>query len=275
MGRLFAWLLRIKRWPVQLASTIVMNSYFFAGTLKAIPCWGMNCYACPAAVFSCPIGTIQHFSVLHRIPVYVLGVLGVAGALGGRWSCGWFCPFGFLQDLMHKIKAPKWRLRTGKAGWLRYVFLVVLVIIVPYLTLEPWFTKLCPVGTLQGAIPQMLLRPELREQIGWFYWLKIAILLVFLAWMALTKRPFCRYVCPLGAIWSPFNKVSTVRLAVDQGRCTRCLRCRQVCPVDIDVFESPNASQCIRCLACIPECPQDAILLSSAAAHRAQGAPAS
>ena len=263
MNRLFAWLLRIRRWPVQLFSAIALNSYVLADPLKAIPCWGMNCYACPVASFSCPIGTLQHFSGLRQIPFYALGVLSLAGAIAGRWSCGWLCPFGFFQDLMYKIKVPKWRLRTGKAGWLRYAFLIGLVFIIPYLTGEPWFTKLCPVGTLQGGIPQVLLRPELAAQTGWFYWLKIGILLFFLAWMVLTKRPFCRYVCPLGAFWSPFNRVSAVKLSVDQGKCTRCNRCQAVCPVDIGIYESPNADQCIRCLACISECPQNAIALDA------------
>jgi len=263
MSRLISWLLRIRRWPVQLISSLWINSYFFANTFKAIPCWGMNCYACPVAIYSCPIGALQHFAILHKIPFYVLGVLGLAGSLGGRMSCGWLCPFGFFQDLLYKIKVPKWPLRVGKAGWLRYVFLVVLVFIVPYLTLEPWFSKLCPIGTLQGGIPVVLTTPDLRSQIGWLYFIKIVILVLFLAWMLVTKRPFCRYVCPMGAFWSPFNRVSMVRLGVDQSRCTQCDRCRQVCPVNISIYEDPNADQCIRCLECIPACPQDAIYIST------------
>jgi ferredoxin-type protein NapH len=263
MKRLFVLLLRVKRWPVQLVSALLMNSYVFANTLKAIPCWGMNCYACPVAAFSCPIGTLQHFVIIRQVPFYLLGVLGLAGALGGRWSCGWFCPFGFLQDLMYKIPVPKWRTSAkGAIKWLRYGFLIILAIIIPFLTLEPWFSKLCPVGTLQGGIPQVILRPELRELIGPFYWLKIGILIAFLAWMTVTKRPFCRYVCPLGAVWSPFNRLSALRLHVDQQACIECSRCKEVCPVDIAVHEDDNAPECIRCLACIGACPTTAISLA-------------
>lgn len=259
MKALFAWLARVRRWPIQLASAIAMNSYFFADTLKAIPCWGLNCYACPAAVFSCPIGALQHFAITRQIPFYVLGILGIAGALGGRWSCGWFCPFGFIQDLAYKLNTPKLSIKTGRLGWLRYAILIVLVFAIPYVTLEPWFSKLCPMGMLEGGIPQILLRPELRPQIGWFYWLKLAILLTTFIAMLTIKRPFCRLICPLGAIWSPFNKVSAVSLQVDHHTCTQCGRCKQVCPVDISVYDAPNTDACIRCLACVNACPHDAV----------------
>lgn len=259
MNGLVAWLLRVRRWPIQLLSALGMNSYFLADPLKALPCWGLNCYACPAAAFSCPIGTLQHFVIVRQFPAYVLGVLGLAGSIAGRWSCGWLCPFGFLQDLLYRLKVPKLRLRTGWWGKLRYAVLALLVVVVAYVTLEPWFCKLCPQGALEGAIPQVLLHPELRESIGWFYWLKIAILAGFLGWMAVTKRPFCRFFCPLGAIWSPFNRISLVQLRVDLPSCRGCDRCREVCPTDISVYDDPNSDQCIRCLACVKACPHEVI----------------
>lgn len=255
--RLTNWLLRVRREWVQLISALAINSYFFSGTLKAIPCWGFNCYACPAASFACPIGSLQHFVILRQFPFYVLGVIGLAGALWGRLSCGWMCPFGFIQDLLHKIPLPKWRM--GKARWLPYAFLFVLAIIIPFLTYEPWFCKLCPAGMLEGGIPVVLTQPLLREGIGWLYYLKFVILVVFLGWMMVTKRPFCRYVCPLGAIWSPFNRASAIKLTVDQEHCTHCDRCRKGCPVDIGIYEDPNAEQCIRCLQCMKACPQQVI----------------
>jgi polyferredoxin len=142
---------------------------------------------------------------------------------------------------------------------LPYAFLVILVFIIPYITLEPWFSKLCPAGTLEAGIPQVLLQPALRAQIGWLYFLKLAILAVFLVWMVFMKRPFCRYVCPLGAIWSPFNRVSMVQLDVEQEGCVQCGQCREVCPVDISVYDAPNTDQCIRCLACVEACPHHVV----------------
>ena len=330
MTRLVSYLLRIPRWPVQLASSLVLNSYITQEVTRGVPCLALNCYSCPAAAFACPIGTLQHMAVrmglalswgdplgvLQALPVYVLGILGLAGALIGRGACGWLCPFGFLQELLFKLRArlvrrlrrasfenspllaaglrpaanagrhtprehgraayfsatgcaprvgnssateEKARIRLPRLGWLRYAILVILVLLVPFLTGEPWFSRLCPAGALEAGIPQALLNDYVRAQIGWFFGLKLVILAVFLVWMAFTRRPFCRFICPLGAIWSPFNRVSAVRLVVDAGSCIRCNACQQVCPVDIAIHQAPDSAQCIRCLECVRHCPQGAI----------------
>jgi len=239
---------------VQAFSALVMNSYFTQNVTKGVPCLGLNCYACPTAAFACPIGALQNMSVRHKFPFYVLGVLGLAGIVIGRASCGWFCPFGWLQDLLYKIHLPKLRL-ANRFNWTRYIILVGLVFIIPFVTGEPWFSKLCPQGTLEGAIPVILLSPDLRSLVGWMYWLKISILVTFLGWMTVTKRPFCRWVCPLGALWSPFNPISAFRLEVNTSACIHCNRCQEVCPTDIQIYENPNSGACIRCLACVDECP--------------------
>jgi len=265
MTRFIRLLLTAKRRWVQAASFLIMNSFFLQSVGKSVPCLGMNCYACPAAIFACPIGTLQHFAIIRQVPLYTLGLLGVVGALVGRLACGWLCPFGWLQELMYGLrKSLRWRERTvsHRLGWLRYAFLVLLVGIVPFLTLEPWFSKLCPVGTLEGGIPIIATNADLRAMIGPLFAVKILILLGFLVWMTVTRRPFCRFVCPLGAIWSPFNRASTLRLSVDQQACTRCDLCRSVCPVDIRVYEDPASSSCIRCAECVKICPESAIRLT-------------
>ena len=185
-------------------------------------------------------------SLYQELVIPLLVILVLILVLGRGW-CSWLCPFGLLQELMYKLPLPKWRL-PARLGWLRYVFLVILVFVIPYITLEPWFCKLCPQGTLEGGIPQILLHPQLRPLLGWLFALKIVILLAFLAWMAVTRRPFCRWVCPLGAVWSPFNSLSAVRLEVDRETCIECNRCQQVCPVDIRIYENADAVECVRCL---------------------------
>jgi len=263
MSRFMTWLLTSRRRWVQATAFLVMNSYFFQN-LKAVPCPGMNCYACPASIFACPIGTLQHFAVLRQIPFYLLGVLSLIGVTVGRLACGWACPFGWLQELMHglgaRLSLKPWKM-SGRWSWLRYAFLIILAVLIPILTLEPWFSKLCPVGTLQGGIPLILSNAELRGQAGALFLVKLCILVAFLVWMMRTKRPFCRFVCPLGAIWSPFNRLSTLRLVVDEAHCTQCEACRRVCPVDIAIYENAASTQCIRCMECIKACPEAAIRL--------------
>ena len=263
MSYFVSFLLTARRRWVQVVSFLVMNS-FVLQALKAVPCLGMNCYACPGAIFACPIGTLQHFAVIRQIPFYTLGVLGLVGTLVGRLACGWLCPFGWLQELMYGLQRrlhwPSWWV-SDRFGWLRYLFLIVLVGVVPLLTLEPWFSKLCPVGTIEAGIPLVLTNATLRAQAGSLFVVKVAILLGFLVWMLSSKRPFCRLVCPLGAIWAPFNRFSALRLTVDKSRCAQCHACRDACPVDINIHEDPDSTRCIRCMECIKACPEAAVRL--------------
>jgi ferredoxin-type protein NapH len=259
--RFWLWLAQ-RRTAVQIGSTLILNSYVTQRLTKGIPCPALNCYACPAAAFACPIGSIQHFVGRRKVPLYVLGAVGLVGALIGRASCGWFCPFGWFQELVYKLPTPKLRL-PNRFNWTRYIILAVLVVVMPLITRETWFCKLCPAGTLEAGIPVVLLDAAVRHLVGTFYWIKLGILAAFLAWMSTTRRPFCRWVCPLGALWSPLNPVSSFQLEVDQNTCIRCDRCQTACPVDIRVYADPTSGACIRCLECVPACPVNCISVTS------------
>jgi ferredoxin-type protein NapH len=293
---------------VQIASLVLTNSWFTREVTKGLPCLALNCYACPLAVTACPIGSIQYFVGIRQIPLYVLGVVGLAGALGGRFACGWLCPFGWLQEQIYRLPVRKWapKPRTRARWWVlvlvslpyaagvwaiqrytapatlplglylvagfvlygllgasRRFALIGLVVLLPFYTREPWFTKLCPAGMLEAGIPQVLIEPGLRDLVGPFYWLKLAILVLFLAWMAVTRRPFCRWICPLGTLWSPFNRASTLQMAVNQESCTRCDRCQKVCPVDIRIYEDANSQACVRCMQCVNECPVSCVRIET------------
>ena len=252
----------------QVLCAALTNSYLYSlvsktiylGRLKGFCVPALNCYACPLAVFACPIGTIQHFVAhgAYYITLYTIGILGIVGAMVGRMACGWVCPFGFLQDLSFKIRSRKFSL----PGWLtygKYASLAILVIIIPLVTKQPWFCKLCPAGGLEGAVPMLILEPSLRELLGGMFVLKVLIVVFFLAAMVAIKRPFCRAACPLGAIFSFFNRVSIFRLSVDQVKCTKCNKCYHVCPTDIKVYEDPDDADCIRCLDCKEVCSEGAV----------------
>jgi polyferredoxin len=280
-----------RRWT-QIAGTLAANPWFvylstrtiYQGKAKGICFPGFNCYACPLALFSCPIGSLQHSLAIlspranassaagalaqagrqsashsYAALLYVAGFIGLIGVAVGRLFCGWLCPFGFLQDLLYKIPTPKLRMPR----WMRfgkYFALAVVAMLLPYLTGVQWYSRLCPAGTLEGAIPLKAFPPGAPlPEIGWFFWLKIGILVFFLAWMVVTKRPFCRAACALGASWALLAPISLYRMGVDPHACTSCGRCREVCPVDINIFDDANAPECIRCLDCKKECPTGAI----------------
>jgi ferredoxin-type protein NapH len=237
----------------------------YQGALKGFCVPTLNCYACPGAVMSCPIGALQHFVIGRQFPFFLLGFLGLVGVGVGRMTCGWLCPFGFLQDMMKKlsrwtIKLPRWM------GKLKYASLAVLALLLPFLFGEMWFSKLCPAGGIEGAIPWTLggIGPDsaagfdIVSLIGPMFWIKMVILGAFLVGMVFIKRPFCRTMCPLGAIFSLFNKASLVRLHVDRKTCMDCGLCERLCPVDLKPHLEIDSPECIKCLECT-KCPASAI----------------
>ncbi|MCX7845422.1 MAG: 4Fe-4S binding protein [Dictyoglomaceae bacterium] len=233
----------------QIITLIFVNSYYLAFLGKNIPLPVFNCYACPLASFACPIGTLQYFLIIKQFPFLLLGILILSGILLGRYFCGWFCPFGALQDWLYRIKTFKIDISDRFSIYIRWIIFISLVIIIPYLTLEPWFCKLCPAGTLEAGIPQILINPSLRNLIGILFTIKIIILLLFFISSIFISRLFCRFICPLGTILSIFNKLSFYHLEVESS-CPQCGICRSKCPVNIEVYKDPNSLSCIRCLEC-------------------------
>ena len=223
-----------------------------------------HCYACPLATFACPIGVIAQFSALHVFPFIAVGLLIAVGALFGSLICGWVCPFGFLQDLAAKVPTPKFDLPKF-TGYGRYVMLVGAVLAVPYFFGEqhPLFVcRICPAGALEAAVPNVVGQAIAAQQVVWPNAIKLTILGLFLTAIFFMRRPWCRMLCPLGAIFSLFNRVSAFFLRFDASECTQCERCHQLCEYGIEPEKTPNDLRCIRCLECT-KCNPQALTLAS------------
>jgi ferredoxin-type protein NapH len=270
-----------RRWFQSIAALLfnLQIPLFFKGLIYQGPTKGicipvLNCYSCPAAMGACPVGALQNSlanmranlsMARYHLGFYVIGFLGMAGALAGRIPCGWLCPFGWLQEMMYKLPFPKLKIPYFLT-YLRYVILAVFVIGMPVLILDAagygqtWFCKLiCPAGTLEAGVPLVAARSILRQQLGWLFSWKIALLFFFLLWMMASMRPFCRTICPLGTILGFFNRISFFQMSVDDELCTECGICSLKCPMDLTPWKKPNHSQCIRCLHCSNSCPYGAI----------------
>jgi len=265
-----------KRLTVQAAAFLVQNPklhHFFLGTIdqgntKIVCAPGLNCYSCPAAIGACPIGSLQSALSAKKpsFPFYVLGMLLLFGLAAGRWICGWLCPFGWVQDLVYKIPFFK-KIRTFRGDrylrLIKYAVLAILVILLPLLdSLVPYFCKyLCPSGTLFGAVPLTLSNAGLRAQIGPLFWWKIGVLIAILLLSLLLSRPFCRYLCPLGAIYGLMNRIALLGLRSEPDKCVHCGKCEPVCPMGIDPKTQFDSSECIRCGRCSRACPTGALKL--------------
>ena len=264
---------------IQAVSALLMNGNlkgFYQGKIwqgqsKQVCVPGLNCYSCPGALGACPIGSLQ--AVLNgrqkNLSFYVTGLLILFGTIFGRLICGFLCPFGFLQELLYKIPVRKWRIPKkidAKLRYLKYVILVVFVLLLPaflhgtYGIGDPWFCKyICPAGTLEGGIPLVSVNSGLRSMVGVLFSWKILILILVLVASMHIYRPFCKYMCPLGAIYGLFNRFSIYQMQVEKDKCTHCGICEKTCLMQVNVTENINSPECIRCGACKNVCPVHAI----------------
>lgn len=239
---------------VQFAALVYFNLPFV--DLKTICGPVFYCHSCPLASMACPLGVLVNFGRLQIFPFITLGILGLVGVIGGRLVCGWLCPFGLLQDLLHKIPTRKFTI-PHYLNYTKYIVLIVFVFAIPiFLPKVPLtFCDGCPSGTLESTLPWAFIGhwDVSSGLFGGFtprFFIRISILLASLVFAVLVSRGFCRMFCPLGAIFGLFNRFSLFRFKLTYKKCMGCNACRKVCPVDIDPVTQMNTAECIRCNDC-------------------------
>ena len=267
----------MKRKIVQVSAFGYSNTYIgnfvsgqiYKGRWKQFCNPGMNCYSCPAARLACPIGAMQAVSgsMNFKLSFYVIGFVLALGVVFGRAICGFFCPFGLIQELIYKIPFPKkklWKWLT----YVKYVLLAVFVVIMPVTMVNelgmssPAFCEyICPAGTLEGGIPLLSTHPELRATLGALFSVKACILIITLIGCLSVCRFFCKVMCPLGAIYGLLNKVSIYHMECNKKTCVSCGKCHNICPMDVDPVKNPNSAECIRCGKCVASCPKVSLAL--------------
>ena len=214
----------------------------------------LYCYGCPLAVGACPIGALQNFTILRICPIYLLGILGVFGTIFGRAFCGWACPFGSFQDLLSVLSKKKRKLRPFTYS--KFIMLA-LVVGLAWFTLDTVFCKFCPAGSLFAALPAPFYYLEWEWTIH--FTIHIVTLILTILLVLLFSRFWCRYLCPLGTI-GIFNRISIMTISLDPTKCTNCLKCLDVCPMELKKVEDIGlSSDCIMCGRCIDVCPTNAL----------------
>lgn len=267
----------LKRRLIQVISAFIYNAdvtHWFNGTisqtqLKKVCVPGLNCYSCPGAISSCPLGALQNTLASGKFPFFITGFFLLVGTLFGRLVCSFLCPFGLFQELLFKIPTPKIyhtkKLRpiTRKLSLLKYVILAVMCIALPIIFYfkdgfaSPFFCKwLCPEGTIFAGWPLVIFNESLRSAIGFLFSWKTILAIAFILWSVFMFRPFCRFFCPLGAIYSFFNKKAVFGIKVDSTKCTHCNACINSCKMDTLQI---NDRECIRCGECKSKCNFGAI----------------
>lgn len=262
------WKTLKRRW-IQIICAVLYNcnltgfakGTIYQGNLKSICIPGLNCYSCPGAVFSCPLGSLQSalLSSKYRFPYYMLGMLLLFGILLGRLICGFLCPFGLVQELLYKIPTKKLQKNvwTRRLSRLKYVILAVFVILIPLVFLTPGFCKyICPAGTLEGGFPLLLKNESLRQLAGRLFQWKALLLVILLVSAVFIFRSFCRFFCPLGAFYGLFHKMSLFGMRIDPEKCNDCGLCVRHCRMDV---KKVGDAECIQCGECRKDCHQCAL----------------
>lgn len=217
----------------------------------------------PVGIFHmiCPMGGIATLTRLVSQGLYIpkTGVANIAILAGvllttivaGPIFCGWLCPLGSIQDWIHslakRVKIPQIRIHSNLDRVLKFIRYLVLALIL-YATARSFnlvFIKADPYYAL------------MHFYTGEVAPLALVILGSTLVASLFIQRPWCRWLCPLGAILSFLGKFSILKIRRPSDTCISCSLCSKACPVGLDpsAQEKVTSSRCIRCGLCEGACP--------------------
>ena len=171
--------------------------------------------------------------------------------------CGWACPIGFLGEIAARLTGWVWKKRppvppraNHAAKLLRYAVLAVSL----------FFTYRMGELVLRGYDPFFLIFSGFGH--GSVGPLSLAVLAATILGMCLVPMFFCRYLCPMGAVFDPFSRIGLLRVTRDASKCTACGRCSRACLHDIPVqrLQTVRHRDCTNCLECLDACPEKEVL---------------
>ncbi len=176
--------------------------------------------------------------------------------LFGRFFCGWICPATFLYELNTIVSLSLQRagIKVGQRRFdrrLKYLVLVIGLII----------------SAISGSVLISVIYPP--AIIGRELYFGIALggvgaglvffVLTLLFDLFVSRRGFCRYVCPGGALYSLLGRFRLFRIRRIVENCNDCAKCNAVCEFGLDPLHDDFGQECNNCTACIAVCPTDAM----------------
>jgi polyferredoxin len=242
----------MKRRIYQVVSLLALHSAWGAEA-KWICNPVLSCHSCVLAWFACPIGVLVHYASYGLFPFVALGTILFVGALVGKLLCGWVCPFGFVQDMLHKIPSRKFHLPAWSNN-VKYLILIFMVLLFPFFYGEAtgWaFCRYCPAAALQVTLPNVI---SSGFQVSSAALIKFGVLGAVIVGAIVSSRSFCRVLCPIGALLAPLNYVSFWIVKPARDACISCKKCDSVCSTDVKpsarLLNNIPANRALDCVVC-------------------------
>jgi polyferredoxin len=198
--------------------------------------------------FSCALGPLN-------LSLFI-GVIGLT-LLAKKAFCSWACPIGFVGEILGRIGA---KLTKSKLVPSDRLDLRLRVLRYAVLVASLYFTYKLGELVLRGYDPFYLIFSGIGHgTVGWISYVVLGILA--LGALAIPMF-FCRYLCPLGAVFDPFSRLALIRIHRSAEACTACGHCQMACPHNIPVHLVPAVRDrdCTNCLECLNVCPEKDIL---------------
>ena len=179
-------------------------------------------------------------------------VIVVYGLVRGRAFCGWVCPVNLIGEGVDAarrrlgIKVPERTVpRRAKVG------VAVAVVLLSALVGFPVFELISPIGAVNKGLV--------------FGGLAGAgtLLAIVIAELLVSRRLWCRALCPLGGTFQVLGRAGQVNVAIDHDACIHCDKCTHVCLADPEILAPAlagkdtivRAGDCMACGACVDACP--------------------
>jgi len=275
--------LQYLRHLVQLACLVVLNGKLFGLSATRLIVPYLHVTQSPWSTAHGAYESLEYTIARGVFPLLVLGVIYFTAITVGRVFCGWACPMGFVQDLLSYLPIKKRRFSASVNAnfkdlkWVVVGFSVLVATLVGFrraagiagdddqpagVFSDSPFSVFSPAGTLFAYIPWLVMwKANVLLTAGAIGWLKIMALLGVIASSVYYPRFFCRFVCPMGALYEPVQRWKMLRITRSPKLANDDLNrlLHDVCPMDVQVTSNADfidSGLCVHCGKCVTENPK-------------------
>jgi polyferredoxin len=224
-----------------------------------------------------PLGAIGTILTTHKLywPLLWALVTIILTIIFGRFFCSWVCPFGSLhhfvgflgnhnKKLSQKIRLNKYR----KAQCIKYLILIFFLFMAAFpslgATLQTGLLDPIPLATRSFQLLLSIVDSgvNLVSSMPRFYEGGGLILLIFFTAVILNlviPRFYCRFICPLGALFGILGRFAIWRIGKNQTECSNCKLCERSCEGGCEPGSNIRISECVLCFNCRRDCKDELI----------------